>query len=200
MNSLCELILLNNYMGQISDNAVRAVGSAVGEGAKLRRLSKINIVLSGVGVPMVTFPNTDIATRHGLFSVRTRAIMNSAFGMVRIFYCSTLEVVSFDSTKMNVADKLSIKRHEGWQLAGTAIVLYFWKSLQCLLPVLALLLYQLGIGALMLISKRGVVAGWLLLFSGFLSVLSSSLNHPDIQMWGERNTLGFVSSILAAAL
>jgi len=184
-------------MGQISDNAVRAVGSAVGEGAKLRRLSKINIVLSGVGVPMVTFPITEIATRYSLFSAKTRAVMNSAWFVFSIV--ELLKWVSFDSTKMKVVDKRSIKRHEGQQLAGT-LSYTSGKILQCLLPVLALLLYQLGIGALMLISKRGVVAGWLLLFSGFLSVLSSSLNRPDIQMLGETFTLGFVYSILAAAL
>ena len=197
MNSLCKLSLLNNYMGQIYDNASRAVGSAVGEGAKLRRLTKMNPMLHGFGVPMLTFPITEIATRHGLFSSKTRVVINSAWFVFSIV--ELLKWVSFDSTKMKVVDKQSIKRHEGQQLAGT---LYYssGKVLQSLLPVFALLLYQFGISASMLISKRGVVAGWLLLISSFLCVLSSTLNRPDIQMLGLTFYIGFVYSILDAVL
>ena len=97
-SGLTKLVMTMGFAGLAFDNLVNASGRYLGEGNRMRRLSKARTILHGWTIPLLYVPVVEIAMKSGLVSAKvSRAIMAAfvAFGLHEV-----IDWISFDANDM----------------------------------------------------------------------------------------------------
>lgn len=187
-SSLTAACMMFGFCGLVLDNTINAFGKYLGEGRRLRLLTKVRLVFHGTSVPLLFLPILEAAKFHGLLSTKAATRMMPLCVLFSIY--ELWSWITYDSQKLQVVDNRDSLKHSVRYLAGT-LAYTSGRVLQCVLPVAILSLAELGIGY-MLVWKKPALAGRLLLSSGVASLVTCSIQRPDIQIYGETVTMGLI--------
>jgi len=202
-------------IGVVYDNLINGIGYRIfGEGKRLRFLSKIRYIMHAVGLPLLFIPITDLLLLSTLENddkkddhYHLTYIAKKIFStMVYLFVTyEFLWWINYDKNKLLLVDLRQSPNHRGNHLSGTLTYKSPDKFLELVLPAILLVLYEIFTGCyLIYISSNNIdpenqntitgntrIAGYMLLLSGIVTLLTSSIRgRPDIQLYGENFLVG----------
>ena len=168
------------------DNLVSASGKYLGEGKALKQLCKLRTISHAMTIPLLYLPVIEAAT-PSMFSPQASKVIMA--GIIGFALHEVIDWIFFDTKDMVLVDNRDAKKHSPRALAGT-----LWyssgKVLKNVLPAAVLQLLMLVIGSLLW--RQGAVEGPWFLASGVLTLISCSLQRPDIQAFGEPIMMGLM--------
>lgn len=197
------------YFGQfglIYDNGINALGKYMGQGDTLRKFSKPRFGLHAVGIPLLGYCITEVATAHGIYGQDSSSTITSGpaiqtmllvYAVYEIFHWSR-----YDINDLQLVDLRASTQHEGNYMSGTlAYTTSDNKKLELVLPVVLLVGYELVIGLLLLWrqdSSTCSISGVGLVSSSTITLMTCSIpSRPDIQLFGENFHNSMIGAVLA---
>lgn len=195
---VAALSVLAIYAGQFGimyDNMVNGIGKYLGEGKLLRVLSKYKFLMHDAVTPMLAYPVTEIAARHGLINHSTESMLQFV-----LIVSSTIAAFYWhekDSSHLPVLDLRESKDNDSGYLAGTLLYRsgYLWKMLY---KSILLVLYEIIVGFVILLQEANFdsvasltsslpMDGFFLSACGVLTLYGSSKRNEDpaLQLYGE---------------
>ena len=197
------------YFGQFGllyDNGVNALGKYyMGQGDTLRKFSKPRFGLHAVGIPLLGFCITEIATVHGIYGHGPSSSTNSTGPTIQTFLLvyAVYEIFhwsKYDINDLQLVDLRASTKHEGSYLSGTlAYTTSDSKKLELALPVVLLVVYELVIGLLLIWQTDSCsISGVGLVSSSTITLMTCSVrSRPDIQLLGENFHNSMIGAVLA---
>lgn len=197
-HEVAALSVLAIYAGQFGimyDNMINGLGKYIGEGKLLRVLSKYKFLMHDAVTPMLAYPVTEIAARHGI-------INHSTESLIQFFLIVSSTIAAFywherDSSNLPVLDLRESKDNDSGYLAGTLLYRsgYLWKMLY---KSILLVLYEIIVGFVILLQEANFdstaaltsslpMDGFFLAACGVLTLYGSSKRNEDpaLQLYGE---------------
>jgi hypothetical protein len=176
------------------DNAVNAIGKALGEGKTLRVLTKGRYLFHGMVMPLLLVPIVEMAKFHNLISGKTCAASKAL--LIADAIVEGMDWLQYDDEKFVVADNRDVIEHPKRNLAGT--LKYNCPNIaKCVLPAVVTTLAQIGSGVLLTIkasSGASPLSGLLVLAAGLTALSSASCfsKRPDLQLFLEPASLAMI--------
>lgn len=184
---LSKVVMNVGFAGLVFDNLVNASGKYIGEGNALRQLCKMRTIMHSLTIPLLFLPVIEAAMKSGLFPAWASNVAMAAVTGFALH--EVIDWILFDINDMVLVDNRDEKKHSPRALAGT-----LWyssgKVLKNVLPAAVLQLFTLMIGSILW--RRGAAEGPWLFASGALTLMSCSLQRPDVQAFGEPAMLGLI--------
>lgn len=177
---LCRAVMSVTSLSLMYDNLIMAMGKYIGEGAALRKLSKLRSVAHGLCIPLTFLPILEIIPKHGLASASV--VRSIGCLVVGITVHEVFHWMCFDHEKLILVDN----RHSAESTARTMPGMMHYTSgkiLKMLLPVAILEVLILGVGSMLW--RRGAAAGLWMVGAGLVSLITCSLQRPGVQALGE---------------
>jgi len=194
---LSSLIIEGGFIGMVIDNLINGFGRYIGEGSKLRNLTRIRLALHGLTVPSMFVPAIELGKHARIISSRV-----SRFAIGFFLSYAFVEVIEwlflYDVDELQVVDNsdLDSKKNNSRYIDGV-LSYTCGKVVKCVVPAVTLCLSTMAMGNLMRV--RGVAAGPWLLGAGGLSFAACSCGRADIQAFGETTQLTMTMAALASA-
>lgn len=177
---LCRAVMSVTSLSLMYDNLIMAMGKYIGEGAALRKLSKLRSVAHSLCIPLTFLPILEIIPKHGLASASV--VRSIGYLVVGITVHEVFHWMCFDHEKLILVDN----RHSAESTARTMPGMLYYTSgkiLKMLLPVAILEVLILGVGSMLW--RRGAAAGLWMVVAGLVSLITCSLQRPGVQALGE---------------
>jgi hypothetical protein len=185
----------------------------MGQGDTLRKFSKPRFWLHAVGIPLLGYSITEIATVHGIYDpsscTTTSASVSSGSAIQNMLlayaFYESLNWSRYDINDLQLVDLRASTQHQGNYMSGTLAytVTSGKKKLELVIPVVLLVLYELVIGILLIWqdSSNGsmiYISGVGLVSSSTITLLTASIrSRPDIQLFGENFHNSMICAVLA---
>ena len=193
--TLSQAILMGSFGGLAIDNLIVASGKYIGEGSMLRRLTQVRIILHGWTISSLFIPVVETAMRSGMLLAQ-----NGKLAMCAAAFRAIYEMIEwsflYDINDLAVVDNRHSRKHSSRAMAGT-LSYTSGKILKCVMPCVVLQVFTLTVGCLLW--ARGFTAGPWLTASAALSLVSGSLQRPDIQTYGETAMLSLLLAGVVSA-
>jgi hypothetical protein len=183
-----------SFAGMFYDNAVNAIGKALGEGKTLRVLTKGRYLFHGMVMPLLMVPIMEMAKFHNLIS--GKACAASIAMLIAAAVVEGMDWLHYDDEQFVVADNRDVIEHPKHNLAGT--LKYNCPNIaKCVLPAVVTTLAQIGSGVLLIIkasSGTAPLSGLLVLGAGLTALSSASCfsKRPDLQLFLEPASLAMI--------
>jgi hypothetical protein len=191
---LSQACMTFSFAGMFYDNAVNAIGKALGEGKTLRVLTKGRYLFHGMVMPLLMVPIMEMAKFHNLIS--GKACAASIAMLIAAAVVEGMDWLHYDDAQFVVADNRDIIEHPKHNLAGT--LKYNCPNIaKCVLPAVVTTLAQIGSGVLLIIkasSGTAPLSGLLVLAAGLTALSSASCfsKRPDLQLFLEPASLAMI--------
>jgi len=193
--TLSQAILMGSFGGLAIDNLIVASGKYIGEGSMLRRLTQVRIILHGWTISSLFIPVVETAMRYGILSAQNGKLTMCAAAFRAIYEMIEWSFL-YDINDLAVVDNRHSRKHSSRAMAGT-LSYTSGKILKCVMPCVVLQVFTLTVGCLLW--ARGFTAGPWLTASAALSLVSGSLQRPDIQTYGETAMLSLLLAGMVSA-
>jgi hypothetical protein len=183
----------------------------MGQGDTLRKFSKPRFWLHAVGIPLLGYSITEIATVHGIYNPSSCTTSSTNTGsaiqnmLLAYAFYESLNWSRYDVNDMQLVDLRASTQHQGNYMSGTLAytVTSGKKKLELVLPVVLLVLYELVIGILLIWQDSSTgsiicISGVGLVSSSTITLMTASLqSRPDIQLFGENFHNSMICAVLA---
>ena len=191
---LSQACMTFSFFGMFYDNAVNAIGKALGEGKTLRVLTKGRYLFHGMVMPLLMVPVMEMAKFHNL--INGKACAASIAMLIAAALVEGMDWLHYDDEQFVVADNRDVMEHPKYNLAGT--LKYNCPNIaKCVVPAVVTTLAQIASGVLLTIkasSALGPMSGLWVLSAGLTALSSASCfsKRPDLQLFIEPASLAMI--------
>lgn len=177
------------------DNFTRAYGKYFRDETTLKKIGKMSTFLHGVSMPLLFIPLMETLKSSSLISKSVANICNVFFSAFALH--EAIDWAKFDINQMKLVDNRDSTRNKGLTSAGG---LYYTsgKVFKLVLPAALMNLSSIGIGTILLLN--GLSAGKWLFSTSLFTFVTSALQEPRAQAFGETALiLGIAMALFAKA-
>jgi hypothetical protein len=190
-SSASHLILCLGFCSLIYDNFVVGFGSYFGESNRLRIMSKIRSLVHGVTMPLLFIPIFEVYARSSLISSSAGRIAS----LIAYAYATyeAIDWLKYDIQDLRLVDHRDSMKHSGLNFAGS-LSYSSGKVVKMVVPAILVIFCSLGVGSQMM--RNGLVAGKWMFASALFAFITSCVQIPFAQMFGESMLLAGIYKAL----